>query len=442
MSPREISEFLADAPCGLAVTDPDGRLIFVNGTLMKWLGRPDLLEGQPPLLSELLTIPGRIYYETHLAPMLKLQGFVREIACHLALADGGSLPVLLNGVARSDADGNLTRIEFSLNDSRERSAYEKVLREARRKAEELAAIVRSSPSAIIRTDPEGLVRSWNAAAERLTGIQSKTALGSRLVDVLELADDPQWFEREFRNIPDDQEHVFEAVIGDARDVEISLTYIGAENSGDDGPDVSVIVRDISLRKAADRHRELLVNEMDHRIKNVLSVVHAIARQTVSGAEGDAFSARLRALSKAHDLLIRSSWGVVDLADILQVTADEAGGDKRLSFSGPEVLFSSRQAASFSMVLHELVTNALKYGALSNNDGQIKVRYELAGQEAQRFSLEWREEGGPPVVAPTRTGFGSTMIETVFAQEFGAEISRDFRSGGLVCQMAFDYSPPE
>ncbi|MHA6287079.1 sensor histidine kinase [Maricaulis sp. CAU 1757] len=437
-------ELLEDAPCGMVVTNADGVLLYANQTLMRWLGRPGLLDNGPLRLPDLLDVPGRIYFETHLAPMLHLQGHVREIACRMKRPGADDLPVLLNGVARADADGAITRVDYTLFDARERTSYETALREARREAEDLAAIVRSSPNAIIRVDARGRVRSWNRGAERLTGLAAGQALGESITKVLELDAGEDWLTDCRDRVPADGEHVFEARLGADVEVEVTLACVGARDPEQAGTDLALIVRNVTARKQAERHLELMVAEMDHRVKNTLSVVSAIARQTLTSAESQAFTHRLRALVQAHDVLTRAHWGPVDLGELLKATSDEAGGADRLSFEGPRVVLAPREATTFAMLLHELVTNALKYGALSAPGGTVRVDYSVEGDEDgenRRVLMAWRESGGPPVAAPTRKGFGSTLIKTIFAREFRAEVDMDYAPNGLVGRIDFPYRPP-
>ncbi|KKL79614.1 hypothetical protein LCGC14_2013080, partial [marine sediment metagenome] len=131
------AELVEDAPCGIVVTDPDGQLQFVNETLKRWLNNPFETDKRPRRLPDLMGGAGRLFYETHIAPMIRLQGHVREISCTLKVAGGDPLPVLLSGVARRDAAGRLVRFDYTIFDARERRVYEQELRAARHKAEQL-----------------------------------------------------------------------------------------------------------------------------------------------------------------------------------------------------------------------------------------------------------------------------------------------------------------
>ncbi|CAN5459422.1 PAS domain-containing protein [soil metagenome] len=206
--------------------------------------------------------------------------------------------------------------------------------------------------------------------------------------------------------------------------------------------------DITERKRAELHLRLLVNELNHRVKNSLATIQAIAAQTFHAARSlpqaqEAFSARIVALAEAHDLLTRENWEGADLSDLLSRLEVLHGGvlhegAPRFVFSGPPVRLSPRMALSLSMALHELATNAVKYGALSSLSGQVRIAWAVTPASPPgghpRLSLTWTETGGPPVAVPTRRGFGSRLIERGLASELAGEAHIDFKPGGVVCRI--------
>jgi two-component sensor histidine kinase len=176
--------------------------------------------------------------------------------------------------------------------------------------------------------------------------------------------------------------------------------------------------------------QLLNNELSHRIKNLLATIQAIAAQTF-GASGlrDTFEQRLTALAAAHDLITSKGWS--GSLDALVRTALEpflAGG--RIAIEGPAVELDDTHAVPFALALHELATNAAKYGALSTPQGRVEISWRLEADGALDFC--WRERGGPPVIAPQRRGFGSRMIERSLARELKGAVVLDFQPQGLVC----------
>ncbi|MEJ2816252.1 PAS domain-containing protein [Caulobacter sp. CCG-8] len=198
--------------------------------------------------------------------------------------------------------------------------------------------------------------------------------------------------------------------------------------------------DITDRKRAELHLRLLVNELNHRVKNSLATIQAIAAQTFHAARSlpqaqEAFSARIVALAEAHDLLTRENWEGADLLDLLGRLEDLHGGAERFATEGGSVRLSPRMALSLSMALHELATNAVKYGALSLTTGQVRIAWTVVpGGAHPRLVLTWTETGGPPVSPPSRRGFGSRLIERGLAAELSGVAHIDFRPDGVVCRI--------
>lgn len=200
-----------------------------------------------------------------------------------------------------------------------------------------------------------------------------------------------------------------------------------------GHDVTDTVRSAERQK-------LMIDELNHRVKNTLATVQSIAMQTARShadprtfAEG--FQARLLALSHTHDLLTRSHWEGAELADILQHET-EAHGSTRVSVTGPRVALPPAAALSLGMIFHELATNAAKYGALSAPDGRVLVDWSIADQTRPRLELLWREVGGPAVDTPERRGFGSRLIERNVRHDLAGTIELDYARDGFVAAVSF------
>jgi two-component sensor histidine kinase len=195
-----------------------------------------------------------------------------------------------------------------------------------------------------------------------------------------------------------------------------------------------MARAIALGEA---QHALLVQELNHRVKNTLAVLQSIASQTFRSAprpERDAFEGRLGALAKAHDLLSEEKWQGAEMQDVVgRVLAPYAILDsRRLRISGPKVPLSPPRAVMMSMILHEIATNAAKYGALSNESGVVAIDWKLLRDAgADKLQLSWVETGGPRVHAPTRKGFGSRLIERGARDQLGGSATADFLPGGVV-----------
>ncbi|MFP4003236.1 MAG: PAS domain S-box protein [Alphaproteobacteria bacterium] len=198
--------------------------------------------------------------------------------------------------------------------------------------------------------------------------------------------------------------------------------------------------DITERLRSERHRELLINELNHRVKNTLAIVQGIARQTFRNDGPDlrkmtkTFQSRLAALAAAHNLLTRSNWEATTLRDLVcEVMAAACMPHPPIHVKGPEVRLRPKQAISFAMAFHELCTNTVKYGALSRDGGRIEVGWTVTENgSGTELKLTWREHGGPAVKPPKRRGFGLRMIEQALANELNGTAQMDFRPEGLVC----------
>lgn len=192
--------------------------------------------------------------------------------------------------------------------------------------------------------------------------------------------------------------------------------------------------DVTEARKAEQHQRLLINELNHRVKNSLATVQSIAHQTLRDSlpiseARDLLTSRLLSLSAAHDVLTRESWEGADLGEVV-AAALRPYDAARHSAQGPHHRIGPQTALALSMALHELATNALKYGALSGSEGRISIAWEV--QHDGQLVLTWREEGGPPVVPPSRTGFGSRLLRQGLGVELGGPADLRFEPTGLVC----------
>ncbi len=207
-----------------------------------------------------------------------------------------------------------------------------------------------------------------------------------------------------------------------------------------------IHQEVTERKRAEEHLRLLVHELNHRVKNTLATVQSIAMQSLRGIRGAsadaakaAFEARLIALARVHDVLTRESWEGAELAEVVKdALAPHDGPQPRFAAEGPAVRLPPRIALSIAMALHELATNAVKYGALSVPAGRVALSWRVA---EGRLALSWRESGGPPVDPPTRTGFGSRLIERSLARELDGTVDLSFPREGVTCTIVAPLSDP-
>jgi PAS domain S-box-containing protein len=206
--------------------------------------------------------------------------------------------------------------------------------------------------------------------------------------------------------------------------------------------LNVVVEDISERKRAEARAQLLIEELNHRVKNTLAVVQSLARQSFRGDEAsvaarEAFEQRLLALAAAHNILTQRRW---EAADLREVAVNAIGAEEqRIALDGPEVAVGPDVAVALSLALHELTTNARKYGALSVESGYVELCWTL--QPRGRVRVRWREHGGPPVEAPRRRGFGARLLERAMDGVPDGDATLSFPAAGVVCEIGFRAARP-
>jgi two-component sensor histidine kinase len=210
------------------------------------------------------------------------------------------------------------------------------------------------------------------------------------------------------------------------------------------------ILDVTERKRFEEHLRLLIDELNHRVKNTLATVQSIAAQTLrsSGSDAearDAFEARLIALSSAHNVLTRRNWEGATLPDIVQVALapHRVGRADRIETCGPDLWVEPRAALALAMALHELATNAAKYGALSNREGTVEVTWRVEpdregreGEGSRRAHLAWTERGGPRVEPPTRRGFGTRLIERSLSGDLEGRAEIAYAPEGFRCTVSW------
>jgi len=200
------------------------------------------------------------------------------------------------------------------------------------------------------------------------------------------------------------------------------------------------VRDVSAEKDAEAQQQLLSSELQHRVKNTIAMVSAIATQTLRGEaireQRESFASRLSALAQAHDILTTRTWQGAPIRSVIEGALTPHGSGDRFVLHGDRVELSARQALSMALTIHELATNAAKYGALSAPDGIVEISWTAEGAGSdRRFIFRWQETGGPEVQEPTRKGFGSRMITRVLAADFSGSVSIEFGLAGVICILA-------
>jgi len=311
---------------------------------------------------------------------------------------------------------------------------------AERLANLLASIVESSNDAIVSKNLDGIITSWNKAAERIFGYSAPEAIGQPIT--LVIPKDRQSEEREILTRIRRGERIdhYETVRQrkDGSSIIVSLTVSPVKDAHGNIVGASKIARDITEQKRTQEQISVLAREAEHRSKNILSNVQAIinlSQSDTSESLKEVISGRIQAMANVHSLFVKTRWIGAEVSAIakqeLAPYLDE-GHDTRVRMEGLQTVLEPTIAQAIAVVLHELTTNASKYGALSDAKGQISLRWSRS--EDGQLALCWTELGGPRVNAPERMGFGSRLIEGTISQ-LGGKARFDWRSEGLVCEIA-------
>jgi PAS domain S-box-containing protein len=234
---------------------------------------------------------------------------------------------------------------------------------------------------------------------------------------------------------------FRYIRPDGREVWLEETARGEFDAAGSCVRLKGLTRDITERKRAQEHQGLLIAELDHRVKNVLSCVAAIVQRTCESSGSmleftDALKRRIQSMANTHALLSRTRWQGASLAELVDGELAPWTTDRSLTLEGPQVFLAAEATQATAMVLHELATNAAKYGALCADSGHVSVRWQCAsnGSASTALFLEWQETGGPAVVAPTRPGYGTSVICDLIPYELGGAVDLTFAPAGVGCRI--------
>lgn len=314
-------------------------------------------------------------------------------------------------------------------------------KQAERNNAQFAAIVSCSHDGIISCTPEGTIETWNPAAEKLFGWSRSDAVGQS-ASLLISEDRECEIRQAFRSACQGGTVRTETITKrkDGRKIHVSLALAPLRDAQGHVVGTTAMIRDITELKGAEQLHKLLLGELSHRIKNSFAIIQALANQTfrsegISRKARDNFFNRLRSLAGSHELLIEGHWESAGLHQLL-TTALKGLDDfiPRITLTGPEVALPSTSVIPLTMVIHELATNAMKYGSLSVPEGIVEIRWE---KEDSRLTLCWQEQNGPKIANPTASGFGSQLIRQALSST-GAQVTLDYRKEGLVCRIVFPF----
>lgn len=306
----------------------------------------------------------------------------------------------------------------------------------------IASIVESSADAIVSKTLDGVITTWNPAATRLFGYMAEEIIGQPVTILI--PPDRQGEERVILERIQRGERIehYETIRRrkDGSLVPISLTVSPVRSGEGRIIGASKIARDISERKRKEEQIALLSREVDHRSKNLLSLVQAtvrLAQAETPDALRIAIAGRIQALANVHTLLGKSFWVGADVRSLLdnELSPYVATTGSRVALKGPDLLLRSRSAQSIAVALHELTTNAIKYGALSVEAGHVDVEWRI--DPDGMLEIVWKESNGPPVTPPSKKGFGTLAIDLIVKSDVKGAAHFDWRAEGLVCALTID-----
>jgi PAS domain S-box-containing protein len=428
------ANLLEALPVAVYTTDVDGRISFYNEAAAElWKNRPEL--GSFWCGSSRLFWPdGRPmrHDECPMAVTLRERRPVRGVEAIIERPDGTRVPFAPYPSLLKDPSGEVVGAINLLVDLSE-------TKRAEIESSRLAAIVTSSDDAIISKTVDGRIASWNAGATHIFGCEAEEMIGQSIKRIIPPELHPEEDEILARIRHGERVDHYETVrlTKNGRRVDVSLTVSPLHDNRGQVVGASTIARDITERKQREELQRLLFYELNHRVKNMLAVIQAIATQSLQRATNpqhfvESFRGRIQSLARTHDLLVQGKMRGADVTDVVrQEVMLGSAREGQISVSGSPVTLGARTTTQLALVLHELATNARKFGALSLPAGRLSIRWKVK-QTLHVFFLEWKESGVPQVRAPIARGFGTTLIERSLANGGGA--SMRYRSDGLICRI--------
>jgi two-component system CheB/CheR fusion protein len=431
-------QLMNSLPAAIYITDPEGRITYFNeAAAALWGYRPELGKSEWCGSWKLFWPDGRVlpHAQCPMAIAVKERRAVRGMEAVAERPDGTRIPFIPFPTPIYSATGELIGAVNMLVDIAERKSAEET-------AQRLASIVESSDDAIISKDLNGVITSWNKGAERLFGYMPEEIVGKSITILIppeHLSEENTIIERIRRGQRiEHYETVRQRKHGSL--INISLTVSPIKNAAGKIIGASKIARDITERKRAEAQISTLAREAEHRAKNMLANVQATVRLSHSDTpEGlkQTIEGRIQALSNVHRLFVQSRWAGADLHSLVseELSPYCQQGEKRASIEGPTLLLKPDVAQAIAVTLHELTTNAAKYGAMSVPEGRVQIGWSQAPDGC--VTLRWIESGGPPVKLPQRQGFGTRVMASMIQGHLAGEMNFDWRSSGLVCEIRVD-----
>nr|WP_250812551.1 PAS domain S-box protein [Neorhizobium tomejilense] len=436
-SEERLRSFVSQSAAGIGQGSIEGEILHVNNRFCEIVGY-DEHELVGANIME-ITYPEDLAEQSRLYNQLAETGKSFDIEKRYVRKDGSLVWVNNTVSPLRDGTGNIRQVAVIAVDISERKKGQEAERQ-------LASIIASSNDAILGIDLAMTITSWNASAEALYGYKADEVVGKSVLILVpedRLDEEPALLARVRAGLRvEPYETMRRHKKGHLVDVLLSVSPIF--DSAGQIIGASKIAHDISAKKEAERLQSVLISELHHRVKNVFATVIAIARQTFGKDSGDrdavsAFEARLSAMAHAHDLLAQGDWQRAELTAVVEQAISPYSSES-FEITGVPVFLPQRAVASVSLALHELSTNAAKYGALSVPSGTVSISWTY-NDETAALSLRWQERGGPPVVPPARKGFGSRLIERLLAAEMNGHSTIIYNPEGVICEIEAHITQP-
>ena len=366
---------------------------------------------------------------------------VLAVGCVLAILVASRLAKALQALTPAPGGGPIARTGIREIDDAAAAIERAAVADAQFRASEakFRRIFEQTSDLLIMADLDQVITDANPAAAAAVGLPLPEVIGRRISDFISPEDYEKTTAMLRQKIEQGGTTRYDVRVrsstGEWLSWEINSGLTHDENGSPIG--LHVVGRDVTERKKSERQTQVLLGELNHRVKNTLAVVQSLSHQTFRGngemtAPKVAFEGRLQALAGAHNLLTRQHWEYASMRELVQNSIAPFCSDGRCAIDGPDFRLKPQAAVSISLAIHELATNAVKYGALSGANGHVRVSW---AREQDRFWFEWRESDGPTVVEPKARGFGTRLIERTLAAELGGSVEIRFETSGLVCRLS-------